>query len=71
MLGLSWNETVESMVALILSGQLLGVALIAVLTWHKYLHPIARMALIAVGFLELLKAIFWLVVMLMGLSFGR
>ena len=70
MLGLNLNEMVVFMVALTLTGQLLVVALIAVLIWHKSLHHTARMALSAVGFLELLRIGYWSVVMLMVLNYG-
>ena len=68
MLGLNWNEVDVSMVQLILMEQLLGVVLIAILMLLKSLPPTALMVMSVVGCLELVRIMYWLVVMLMAWS---
>ena len=70
MLGLNWNVTVEFMVGSILMVQSLVVVLTAILMLHKSLHPTVNMVLSVVVSLELVKTIYWLVVMLMVWSSG-
>ena len=65
MLGLNLNVMAEYTDQLIQMGQSLGVVLIAVLMWHKSLHHTVRMVLSVVVCLELVRIVYWLVVMLM------